>query len=251
MSFWEGWSDGKKWIMGITASILIATILTISKTLFDYQSGSTNPDMMQTKEGSKIQVVTEERSYSHTGIWNDPNKPTEYTNQYRFPRVSGMTDRKIQFKVNLILKNHALYYEKNFEEGYVNTVSYEIIANQYDVLSIYFRESGIYLGATVSNDNSSSLNIDLKNGKRIYLKDLLKPGAIALIQNKIADTCLAEEVNDFFDISGFFVLNEKLTLIFSSGCYAGTGTLKWDIDLDELIPFAKRDGLLAFIIEDI
>lgn len=99
----------------------------------------------------------------------------------KYPQITGLADREKQKKINKIIKTEALKVLDYYKEPY-GTVDVDIdytVSSSSDVLSIQYSGLGTVSNAAHPDQLFYTTNIDIKNGKRIRLKDIVDTGALA------------------------------------------------------------------------
>jgi hypothetical protein len=106
-----------------------------------------------------------------------------------FPQLRNYRDRAKQAILNLLIKNDALRvrrYYTHTKQGYNLDISYQIKFQSAKLLSVQYSGVGYAPGAAYPNNWFYTTNLDLKTGRRLRLRDLVKIDAklVAQIKNR-------------------------------------------------------------------
>ncbi|WP_425448640.1 PdaC/SigV domain-containing protein [Dethiothermospora halolimnae] len=94
-----------------------------------------------------------------------------------YPKITNLNDAKRQNTINTLLKDEALkiidYYD-TIEKKLTLEINYTIKLKTNNLLSIAYSGLGYVKGAAYPNNHFYTTNIDINNGNRLRLKDIIE-----------------------------------------------------------------------------
>ncbi|MDR3581710.1 MAG: DUF3298 domain-containing protein [Candidatus Pacebacteria bacterium] len=171
-----------------------------------------------------------------------------------YPEISGLSDRKIQDKVNEGIREvAALPAEPDRRSEFQSRATISEMTSRY--LSILFDVYEYTAGEAHPNRYGETLTYDLETGNALFLRDFFKPDSDYLsvlsqkTRNDLADQMKIEETNDMLDAgtapneSNFsrFVLTDK-GLLFFFGNYSVASYAAGEFQ--SLIPYGDLSDIL-------
>ena len=115
-------------------------------------------------------------------VYGEIHAETDGTYGYRieYPQISGLGDERVQKKINDAIRAEALtalvYYKDTRPSGDIN-ISYRIKRRSPFLLSVEYHETGENTGGQQSGGPYFTVNIDVRTGDRIRLKDMVNISA--------------------------------------------------------------------------
>lgn len=179
----------------------------------------------------------------------------------QYPEISGLSDSKVQQKINALLKEKLIGDNKaSKKEGEIYTESVDIncdVAKNKDLL-IVTQDGYIYpIGAAHGQPTREDYHINLRNGNLYTLKDLFKDSGYskklaALIRKKITrinnelggEQSYSTDIGKWEESSGFRLDKNSLRIYFypyAIACYAA-GFPEFTINYDELKDLINMNG---------
>lgn len=155
-----------------------------------------------------------------------------------------------------MLKKVSGVYNNHEEDMFDHVVTYKVISLEYDILSISFEDSGVYVGAATSQTISVTLNINLSTGEPFELKDLFRSGykePLLQLVKKIGhcpsgDGFISDP--EIYDDHPFYIRSRKLHLIYQRReiCAGAEGPVDVEIGLDLVKSFVNPNGPINYML---
>jgi len=165
-----------------------------------------------------------------------PKKPTEsyvvidknYTEHgisITYPQVTGLPDDDLEHKINSLLENDALEGALRFypdKTDLTMEVDYAIVWQGSRILSIKFEGYAYVEGAAHPNNLFYTSNIDVPNGKKIYLDEVAKidENLLAKLRPNYVGSISEEQLPEVLDI----ILDRNALSLLEQADYAKTTT---------------------------
>lgn len=138
---------------------------------------STSNTSKSDAENTELSNLSDNQSAGYTVtnlISTNSDAYLKYTIKY--PQISGLSDSEKEKKINNLLKDEALkvlnYYENPYGSVELN-IDYEIVLINSGILSVQYWGSGMVSNAAHPNSLFFTTNIDIENGEKLRLKDVI------------------------------------------------------------------------------
>jgi hypothetical protein len=170
--------------------VFLTSVIVVTVYLSSCNEGSNEllyPEESKVEEAIEIDYITisepnanEYQNYSVTGL-NSSQVDEKLSYNINYPQIFGLDDINKQIKINEIIEVEALkvlnYYKNSFGSVDVN-IDYNVILAS-NVLSVQYTGLGMVSNAVHPNKLFYTTNIDIKQGERIRLGDIINSDAVA------------------------------------------------------------------------
>lgn len=179
----------------------------------------------------------------------------------QYPEISGLTDSKVQDKINEILKDKFIGdYKVSNKEGEMYTDSIEIgytADKNKDLLIISMNGYFYPIGAAHGMPYREDYHIDIRNGNLYTLEDLFKKdvkykeklteiikNSIGKINQELGGQMYSDDIGDLDENSGFAIKKDSLRIYFYPYVIApyAAGFPEFHLDYEELKNLIDTEG---------
>jgi hypothetical protein len=165
-------------------------------------NGQALPELGGEKSNKNIDSNTNQRSLKSLNYEITKESYIDKDVKINYPQITNLTDRAKQEKVNDIIKNEALkgfrYYPMVDNELSL-TINYEIKRKSENLLSIQYSGIGYVKNAAHPNNIFYTTNININEGIRLRLKDMVNIDESFVEKFKEASKALQSETSGILD----------------------------------------------------
>lgn len=164
----------------------IILIIIISMSIFMSGYENQKPEQLQihsinntqANQSSTIVTDTREKDFKSSNNMTYQLIKNVYTNKnvtVNYPQIINLGDDNKQNKINELIKNEALYgFTNGVDDNLSLEINYDIKLESADVVSILYSGVAGFKGAAHPTNLLYTTNINIKNGKKLKLVDLIK-----------------------------------------------------------------------------